>query len=413
MHAATSSHAAAAAAAAPPVPSDADVSLFSSIRALVVIRRARVSLTSSLGVVPTSTELCSSLSYPSVSALRSAIAKGQNAREKLCSEHVGLVVSLVKPYSAGGLSLQDLYQEGRLGLLTAADRFDPTLGVKFSTYASYWILNRAAKAAANSQHVPKLVRDVKRAANFLMSLEEGAFDNANGKVADDKEQERQWQQQQRHHDDVNSYDDSSSSMSTSTGLTAEATSEEESSFASYVTTSPKYFPTAEDVATVLRSSTPRRENVATSAVACALKTYHRSNFVYSLSSPSYTSSSSSSSSSRPAPSLGDCFASDIPTSISSPSLSRPELDAESSTVTSSLLSSLSGLDALERDVVVKRFGVGGTRPRTRPDISKLMGISLNRVRDAETRGLQKLRMWNQNSALEAYCSVLGRGANTA
>ena len=61
-----------------------------------------------------------------------------------------LVVNIARGYTGKGLSLQDLIEEGNLGLLRAVEGFDPTVGTRFSTYASYWIKQSIKRALINS-----------------------------------------------------------------------------------------------------------------------------------------------------------------------------------------------------------------------------------------------------------------------
>src|SRR5947208_16286015 len=61
------------------------------------------------------------------------------AREHLVRANLRLVVNLARGYAGRGLDLPDLIAEGNLGLLRAAEGFDPTMNTRFSTYASYWI----------------------------------------------------------------------------------------------------------------------------------------------------------------------------------------------------------------------------------------------------------------------------------
>jgi RNA polymerase primary sigma factor len=61
-----------------------------------------------------------------------------------------LVVNIARGYVGKGLSLQDLIEEGNLGLLRAVEGFDPTMGTRFSTYASYWIKQSIKRALINS-----------------------------------------------------------------------------------------------------------------------------------------------------------------------------------------------------------------------------------------------------------------------
>jgi RNA polymerase primary sigma factor len=69
-------------------------------------------------------------------------------RNSVVLSHLGLVHSVVRPSVTGAIPTQDLIQEGYLGLFEAVDRFDPTRGVKFSTYAAYWI-----RRAINEAHI--------------------------------------------------------------------------------------------------------------------------------------------------------------------------------------------------------------------------------------------------------------------
>src|SRR5687768_16303434 len=61
-----------------------------------------------------------------------------------------LVVNIARGYTGKGLGLQDLIEEGNLGLLRAVEGFDPAIGTRFSTYASYWIKQSIKRALVNS-----------------------------------------------------------------------------------------------------------------------------------------------------------------------------------------------------------------------------------------------------------------------
>ncbi len=83
-------------------------------------------------------------------SLARLVQKGDGpARRKLIVSNLRLVVSIAKKYLYYGLPLQDLIEEGNLGLMKAADRYDPERGCKFSTYATWWIRQAVTRSLSN------------------------------------------------------------------------------------------------------------------------------------------------------------------------------------------------------------------------------------------------------------------------
>jgi RNA polymerase primary sigma factor len=79
------------------------------------------------------------------------IEVGDNeARDRMVRANLRLVVNIARSYTGKGLGLQDLIEEGNLGLLRAVEGFDPTMNTRFSTYASYWIKQSIKRALVNT-----------------------------------------------------------------------------------------------------------------------------------------------------------------------------------------------------------------------------------------------------------------------
>jgi RNA polymerase primary sigma factor len=84
------------------------------------------------------------------------IADGRAARERLVLSNTRLVVSIARRYPTGGMELSDLIQEGIIGLMRAADKYDHSLGYKFSTYATWWIRQAITRGMADRGRLIRL-----------------------------------------------------------------------------------------------------------------------------------------------------------------------------------------------------------------------------------------------------------------
>jgi RNA polymerase primary sigma factor len=108
--------------------------------------------------------------------LEHLVDRGDEARRRMIRCNLRLVISTAKQYSGSGLPFDDLIQEGNVGLIEAVERFDPTRGTRFSTYAVWWIKQAIQRAVTNKgrtvrlpAHVADQLRVMRRASRSLES----------------------------------------------------------------------------------------------------------------------------------------------------------------------------------------------------------------------------------------------------
>jgi RNA polymerase primary sigma factor len=98
------------------------------------------------------------------------------ARDRMVQANLRLVISVAKNFRNRGLPIEDLVNEGNVGLMNAVDRYDPEVGSRFSTYAGYWIDQAIRRAVQNAQqmiHIPSyLIENIGKLRLAQRELEE-------------------------------------------------------------------------------------------------------------------------------------------------------------------------------------------------------------------------------------------------
>jgi len=145
-----------------------EITLGRQVQDLMILENIEAELQSDLGEKP-EIELFAEKAGISIIQLKKKLKSGRRAKERMVAANLRLVVSVAKKYTKRNMELLDLIQEGTIGLVRGVEKFDPTRGYKFSTYAYWWIRQGITRAIAEKSrsirlpiHITEMLNKLKK-----------------------------------------------------------------------------------------------------------------------------------------------------------------------------------------------------------------------------------------------------------
>jgi len=144
-----------------------EITLGRQVQELVALEEQRDELRMRSGGEEPSEEVLAKEAGLTPQQLKKRLRSGQRAKERMVAANLRLVVSVAKKYTKRNMELLDLIQEGTIGLVRGVEKFDPTRGYKFSTYAYWWIRQGITRAIAEKSRTIRLPIHITETLNKL------------------------------------------------------------------------------------------------------------------------------------------------------------------------------------------------------------------------------------------------------